>query len=338
MDYDDLLLQWGRLIREFPEQREIHGRMFRHILIDEMQDTNAVQVDVVEAIAAAGAGQPHGRRRRRPVDLPVPRRRLRQHPPVPRTAPRREALPARCQLPIDAPDRRLHPGLDRPQPDRVPQGAGLRAAERRRSRWSSPPRTPMKKRRSSARRSSNSATRGWRSGRWRCSIATTTTASCSRGSCWRAASLTRCAAGCGSSSRPTSRTCWRTSGSSSTRATKPPGDGCSCSCRGSGRPRPPRSSSSSGRRPSDPSRPLESAEAMALLPAKSKGFFAGFVERPPAAPGHRPRAEPGRRDRRDPQGRLSRTPSGSSTSGRRTGSPTSSSSPCWPAGTTASSG
>ena len=30
--------------------------MFRHILIDEMQDTNAVQVAVIEAIAAAGAG------------------------------------------------------------------------------------------------------------------------------------------------------------------------------------------------------------------------------------------------------------------------------------------
>jgi DNA helicase II / ATP-dependent DNA helicase PcrA len=56
MDYDDLLLQWGRLIREFPEQRANHGTMFRHILIDEMQDTNAVQVDVVETIAAAGAG------------------------------------------------------------------------------------------------------------------------------------------------------------------------------------------------------------------------------------------------------------------------------------------
>ena len=30
--------------------------MFRHILIDEMQDTNAVQIEIVEAIAAAGAG------------------------------------------------------------------------------------------------------------------------------------------------------------------------------------------------------------------------------------------------------------------------------------------
>src|SRR5262249_51205930 len=44
MDYDDLLLQWGRLIREFPDQRDAQGAMFRHILIDEMQDTNAVQV------------------------------------------------------------------------------------------------------------------------------------------------------------------------------------------------------------------------------------------------------------------------------------------------------
>ena len=56
MDYDDLLGQWDRLIGEFPDQLAIQGRMFRHILIDEMQDTNAVQVAVVEAIARAGAG------------------------------------------------------------------------------------------------------------------------------------------------------------------------------------------------------------------------------------------------------------------------------------------
>jgi DNA helicase-2/ATP-dependent DNA helicase PcrA len=56
MDYDDLLLQWARLIREFPEERAAQGKMFSHILIDEMQDTNAMQVEVVEAIAAAGAG------------------------------------------------------------------------------------------------------------------------------------------------------------------------------------------------------------------------------------------------------------------------------------------
>jgi DNA helicase-2/ATP-dependent DNA helicase PcrA len=56
MDYDDLLIKWRRLIEEFPEERQRQARMFRHILIDEMQDTNTVQVSVVEAIAAAGAG------------------------------------------------------------------------------------------------------------------------------------------------------------------------------------------------------------------------------------------------------------------------------------------
>jgi DNA helicase-2/ATP-dependent DNA helicase PcrA len=56
MDYDDLLVQWGRLVREFPDERAAQGRLFRHVLIDEMQDTNTVQVGVVETIAAAGAG------------------------------------------------------------------------------------------------------------------------------------------------------------------------------------------------------------------------------------------------------------------------------------------
>jgi DNA helicase-2/ATP-dependent DNA helicase PcrA len=56
MDYDDLLILWGRLVREFPEERAIEAGRFRHILIDEMQDTNAVQVEVAEALAAAGAG------------------------------------------------------------------------------------------------------------------------------------------------------------------------------------------------------------------------------------------------------------------------------------------
>jgi DNA helicase-2/ATP-dependent DNA helicase PcrA len=56
MDYDDLLLEWGRLLREFPDERALQARHFRHILIDEMQDTNAVQVEVVESIAAEGSG------------------------------------------------------------------------------------------------------------------------------------------------------------------------------------------------------------------------------------------------------------------------------------------
>ncbi len=56
MDYDDLLTQWLRLLDEFPKRLEEQGRMFRHVLIDEMQDTNALQIEIVEKIAAAGPG------------------------------------------------------------------------------------------------------------------------------------------------------------------------------------------------------------------------------------------------------------------------------------------
>ncbi len=56
MDYDDLLGEWARLTRDFPGQLEAQGRMFQHVLIDEMQDTNRVQAALVESIARAGAG------------------------------------------------------------------------------------------------------------------------------------------------------------------------------------------------------------------------------------------------------------------------------------------
>ena len=62
----------------------------------------------------------------------------------------------------------------------------------------------------------------------------------------------------------------------STRATRRPGGDCCSSCRASVRPRRRRSSSTS-RGAADPLEALETAETMALLPAKSKGFFAGFV-------------------------------------------------------------
>ena len=56
MDYDDLLGEWARLLDDFPDQRAAQGRMFRHLLVDEMQDTNSIQAHLVETIAHAGAG------------------------------------------------------------------------------------------------------------------------------------------------------------------------------------------------------------------------------------------------------------------------------------------
>ncbi len=56
MDYDDLLGQWARLLAEFPDQLAAQAKLFRHFLIDEMQDTNTVQADLIETLARAGSG------------------------------------------------------------------------------------------------------------------------------------------------------------------------------------------------------------------------------------------------------------------------------------------
>jgi DNA helicase-2/ATP-dependent DNA helicase PcrA len=53
LDYDDLLLCWMALLRS-PVARVLQAQ-FDHVLVDEYQDTNALQADILEAIAAGGA-------------------------------------------------------------------------------------------------------------------------------------------------------------------------------------------------------------------------------------------------------------------------------------------
>jgi DNA helicase-2/ATP-dependent DNA helicase PcrA len=53
MDFDDLLLNAVRLFREHPDVLELYRERFTHILIDEFQDTNAVQ----NALAVLLAGE-----------------------------------------------------------------------------------------------------------------------------------------------------------------------------------------------------------------------------------------------------------------------------------------
>ncbi|MFO7279107.1 MAG: DNA helicase PcrA [Thermoanaerobacterales bacterium] len=52
MDFDDLLGQALRLLREHPDVLQHYQRRFRHILVDEYQDTNRVQNDIVLLLAA----------------------------------------------------------------------------------------------------------------------------------------------------------------------------------------------------------------------------------------------------------------------------------------------
>ncbi|MBI3323575.1 MAG: ATP-dependent helicase, partial [Candidatus Omnitrophica bacterium] len=52
MDYDDLLRYWLQLLRDHPEVAQRLGQQFRYILVDEYQDTNTIQAEIVERLAA----------------------------------------------------------------------------------------------------------------------------------------------------------------------------------------------------------------------------------------------------------------------------------------------
>jgi DNA helicase-2/ATP-dependent DNA helicase PcrA len=51
MDYDDLLVNWKRLLAESPEVRRTISQRFSHIMVDEYQDTNLIQADIIRLIA-----------------------------------------------------------------------------------------------------------------------------------------------------------------------------------------------------------------------------------------------------------------------------------------------
>lgn len=50
LDFDDLLIETVRLLREAPGVRARYQRQFKHILIDEYQDTNAAQYAIVKSL------------------------------------------------------------------------------------------------------------------------------------------------------------------------------------------------------------------------------------------------------------------------------------------------
>jgi len=52
VDYDDLLTGWLVLLKEHPDVREALAEQFHHILVDEYQDTNAIQGEIVDLLAA----------------------------------------------------------------------------------------------------------------------------------------------------------------------------------------------------------------------------------------------------------------------------------------------
>ena len=59
LDYDDLLLYWHIMMGEPKLAQHVSGH-FDHVLVDEYQDTNAMQAQILHALRPDGRG-PHRR-------------------------------------------------------------------------------------------------------------------------------------------------------------------------------------------------------------------------------------------------------------------------------------
>jgi DNA helicase-2/ATP-dependent DNA helicase PcrA len=52
VDYDDLLENWLELLKKSPETQQYFAHRFRHVLVDEYQDTNTLQSQIVDLIGS----------------------------------------------------------------------------------------------------------------------------------------------------------------------------------------------------------------------------------------------------------------------------------------------
>ena len=52
LDFDDLIMLTVHLFQQFPDVREVYRRRFRHVLVDEYQDTNHAQYALIAELCA----------------------------------------------------------------------------------------------------------------------------------------------------------------------------------------------------------------------------------------------------------------------------------------------
>ena len=183
---------------------------FGELLVDEFQDTNAIQYGFVRLLAGDTRPRVRGRRRR-PGDLRLARRQGREHAALPRATSRARAThPPGAELPLH----RQHPQRrqrgDRPQP-RPPRQAAV--DRRRRRRADRPVRGLQRDRRSALRDRAHppmGARRRQRTASARSCTAATRSRARSKKRCWASRSRTASTAASASSSAPKSRTRWPT--------------------------------------------------------------------------------------------------------------------------------
>ena len=58
LDFDDIIMTTVNLLQAFPAVAEHYRRRFRHVLVDEYQDTNHAQYVLVRGSRAQGTGSP----------------------------------------------------------------------------------------------------------------------------------------------------------------------------------------------------------------------------------------------------------------------------------------
>ncbi|MGZ4490915.1 MAG: DNA helicase PcrA [Nocardioidaceae bacterium] len=58
LDFDDLIMTTVHLFQAFPEVRETYRRRFRHVLVDEYQDTNHAQYALIRELCGHNVGRP----------------------------------------------------------------------------------------------------------------------------------------------------------------------------------------------------------------------------------------------------------------------------------------
>lgn len=56
LDFDDIIMTTVNLLQAFPEAAEVYRRRFRHILVDEYQDTNHAQYTLVRELSGGASG------------------------------------------------------------------------------------------------------------------------------------------------------------------------------------------------------------------------------------------------------------------------------------------
>src|SRR5688500_18869137 len=60
MDFDDLIMTTVDLLQAFPDVAEHYRRRWRHVLVDEYQDTNHAQYVLVRELVGASVGRERG--------------------------------------------------------------------------------------------------------------------------------------------------------------------------------------------------------------------------------------------------------------------------------------